>query len=135
MLTATFYFLGMAGFLVAASVCFSIGRLLQVRSSIATEDESPGWYGTRTWDEVKATFTVWYARCQEREAANRRTILSWARTLTLCAGLCLLGVCLEVEFGQTVSVSQIVAGLRQPHTASTASQSMQSYPYESKSFR
>jgi hypothetical protein len=133
MFTATLYFLGMAGCLVAASVCLSIGRLLKVRSSVATEDENPAWYGTRTWDEMKATFIVWYVRCQEREAANRKTILSWARTLLLCAGLCLIGVCLEVQFDQTITSSQIVAGLRQPHIVSTTSQPPQSHLPESKS--
>ncbi len=47
MLTAALYFLGMAGLLVAASVCFSIGRVLKVHSSLAKGDEDPAWYGAR----------------------------------------------------------------------------------------
>jgi hypothetical protein len=112
MLTLALYFLGLAGFVVAASVCLSIGRLLKVHSSVATFDEDPAWFGMTSWDEVKSTFIVWYVRCQAREFDNRRTILSWARTLLLCAGLCCIGVCLELEFDETVSLSQIIADFR-----------------------
>ncbi len=133
MLTSAFYFFGMAGLLVAASVCFSIGRVLKVHGSLVTGDEDPAWYGARTWDEMKATFIVWYARCQEREAKNRKMILSWARTLLLCAGLCLIGLYLELQFDQTVSVSQIAASLRRPHMVSTTLQPPQSHLPESES--
>jgi len=129
MLRAMLYFFGMAGFLVAGSVCFSIFRLLKVHGVISSIDDNPAWSGTRKWDEMKATLIVWYTRCQEREAANRRAILSWARTFALCAALCVIGVCLEVQFDQTITFSRIIAGFQQLHAVSTVAQPAQSSPH------
>jgi len=128
MFTATLFFLGMAAFAVAASVCLSIGKLVKAGVNGAALDKKPAWDGKTTWEELKEACLEWYARCQEREAANRLKILSWARTFLLCAGLCLVGVGLQVEYDEAVSVPQIVSYLKRPHPVSTRSQLPQATP-------
>ena len=70
---------------------------------------------------MKAAFLVYYMRCQEKEATNRQKILSWARTFVLCSGLCIIGVVLQVEFDEDISIPQIVARVKHPHAAPTLS--------------
>lgn len=117
MFSATFYFLGVAGFIVAASACLSrgkqVGRRIEVDLSdlhaasvcLVTAGNKP------TWDEIRALWIKWYARCQEKAILKQKAIYSWARTLALCAVLCLMGVLLEAEFDEHVSVRGIWAGI------------------------
>ena len=86
--------------------------------------KKPIWDEKAKWHEMKATWMEWYARCQEQAILKRKTMYSWARTLALCAVLCLVGVLLEAEFDQSISVRGILAGFS--HPAATASHIPQS---------
>jgi hypothetical protein len=125
MFTATFYFLGLAGCVVAASACLTLGRragrrldvdLSDLRAasiSILTAGKKP------SWDEIRALWMKWYARCQEKAMQKQQATYSWARTLALCAVLCLIGVLLEAEFDQRISVRHIWAGFDASRPAAT----------------
>ena len=120
MFSATFYFLGLAGFVVAASACLTIGKrvgqrvevdLADLRAasvSLLTAGRKP------TWDEIRSLWMMWYARCQEKAIVKQKAIYSWARTLALCAVMCIVGALLEGEFDEPITVSRIWAGFRRP---------------------
>ena len=44
-----------------------------------------------TWDEIRSLWMMWYARCQEKAIVKQKAIYSWARTLALCAVMCMVG--------------------------------------------
>lgn len=125
MLTATFYFLGVAGFLLAASTCLTMGRragqhiqvdlddLRAASVSVLTSGKKP------SWDEMRALWMKWYARCQEKAIAKQKVTYSWARTLALCATLCIVGALLEIEFDQSISLRSIIAGFRSSPAVAT----------------
>ena len=68
--------------------------------------EQLDWDRDEDWLEIKAAWMRWYARCQAWEATKQNAMLSWGRTMTLCAGLCLIAVFIEVEYSQRVYFSQ-----------------------------
>jgi hypothetical protein len=126
MFSATFYFLGAAAFIVSATACLTIGKrmsrnakvdisdLREASLSVLTSGQNP------TWDQVRALWIKWYARCQEKAVLKQKAIYSWARTLALCAMLCIIGVLLENEFDEPISFSRILAGFRSLRPAATA---------------
>ena len=44
---------------------------------------------------------------------KRKTLLSWARTMVVCALLCMLGIYIEVHFDEQISLNGIFNGLLQ----------------------
>lgn len=131
MLTAALFCFGVAAFIVAASVCLSIGRLLRV-NAVAALDKKREWDGKTTWEDMKAAFLVYYMRCQEKEAANRKRVLSWARTLLICAVLCLIGLGVQIEFDETASLQQIVAHVKRSHASAAHSQLPPALPQQTE---
>ncbi len=126
MFTATFYFLGVAAFLLAATACFTKGKqsdrsvevdvaalrvallCLSASDDSAARDEKMKRHGINT------QWMKWYVKCQEKATLKRDAMYSWARTLALCSVLCIMGVCLEAEFDEPITVSRILAGFRLP---------------------
>lgn len=122
MFTAIFYFLGLAGFILATSVCLSAGKratdgAIRAISNEPTVDERA------QWGEMEPLWMMWYGQCRENALLKQSMVYSWARTMVLCAALCLIGVLVEVEFGQPISLRNIVAGLSQSHSAAALAQS------------
>lgn len=141
MFTASFYFLGLAAFILAASVCLSTGRRASQRVEVdldslhvalvclsagrpaaadattVTGDRGPTWDEKAKWQKMKAIWMRWYGQCQEQATLKQRVMYSWARTLSLCAALCLVGVLLEAEFDQPITIRNILAGFRRPSPA------------------
>ncbi|MBN1394962.1 MAG: hypothetical protein JW959_08060 [Pirellulales bacterium] len=136
MFSASLYFLGVAGFIVAALVCLSKGRrtercvevdLGSLRAAAVCflggcrmaernhqfEGDNPPERTTPKWREMKSLWLQWYAHCQQQAQLKRKTLLSWGRTLVVCALLCIVGVYLEVRFDETVSWENIFDGLLQ----------------------
>lgn len=106
---ATLCFLGMAGFIVAILALVSMRRSPQRNGGAQRWEARPTWNEDASWDEIKAAWIKWYAQVPEMGAPRQQSLLSWGRTLALCAGLCLLGILLEVEFGSPISVQNILA--------------------------
>ena len=55
------------------------------------------WDKKAKWTNVKAMWVRWYDLCQEKAILEQKAMYSWARTMALCALLCLVGVVLEAE--------------------------------------
>jgi hypothetical protein len=131
MFSATFYFLGLAGFIVAATACLAHGRRVSRHLEVDLNDLRAASVGLLTagnkptWDEVRALWMKWYARCQEKAISKQQAVYSWARTLALCAVLCLVGALLEAELDDTISVRRILAGFRHSHPVAAACQTSQ----------
>ncbi len=115
----------------AASVCLSAGRRAAADGTTATSDKEPTWDEKAKWQEMKVLWMQCYAKCQEKALVKQREMRQWARTLALCAALCLVGVFLESAFGQSISISNILAGFR--HPAATSFQRSQLDPPQNPS--
>jgi hypothetical protein len=133
MLTATYCFLGIAGFILLALACVSMGKPCASTDGKAMPPERPTWNKNAEWSEIKATWMSWSVQCQEFEAPKRKAMLSWGRTMALCAVLCLVGVYLEVEYGEKISFSRIWSGFKHQHPVANRSQTPQPKPSGSTS--
>jgi hypothetical protein len=107
MYAATLCFLGIAGLILVASSCLSMGKQAAATDRRATMSKRPTWDQKAEWPEIKATWMRWYAQCQAWEAPKQSATLSWGRTMALCAGLCLVGIVLKVKLDEQMSASRI----------------------------
>ena len=134
MFGATFYFLGLAAFIVGASACLTMGKRVGRRVEVDLADLRVASVGLLTagrkptWDEIRSLWMMWYARCQEKAVVKQKAIYSWARTLALCAVMCIVGALLEGEFDEPITASRILAGFRQPCPVATEFQVLRSNP-------
>jgi hypothetical protein len=142
MFTASFYFLGLAASIVGALCCLKLGRHsgkcveveLDALRAVSvclptgrrpTDTAITAMYKELTWDEkaklsdMKAIWMGWYERCRRKAFLKQKALYSWARTLSLCAMLCLMGVLLEAEFNQPITIRTILAGFRRPSLDTT----------------
>jgi hypothetical protein len=124
-------FLVLAAFVVAILIGFSIGKQMAARHAKAACDETSSLDENTAWDEIRDTWTEWYSNCQEMDTPTQKAMLSWGRTLVLCASLCLVGIVLEVEYGTPISIDRILAGLLPSHSVVTISQPSQSHWHRS----
>ena len=129
MFAATWYFLGLAGCLLATLLCFTRGKKAGRRVEVDLADlrvaslclVSAG--SKPTWHAIRAMWMKWYLQCQHTAVRKQKAMYSWSRTSALCAVLCLIGVLLEAEYGKPISASTILAGFVQSPPAATDSQS------------
>jgi len=158
MFTASFYFLGVAASILAASLCFSWGKraghcvkmeidtlrtvsvcLPTGRRAAANGTTAAALYKELTWEEkarwrdMKAMWMQWYRRCQKNAILKQKAIYSWARTMALCALLCLVGVLLEAEFDQPITISNVLTGFRRPDPVASSVQTSQLHASQSTS--
>ncbi len=141
-ISVSFFFLGVAVFILAASVCLSKGKragccvevdldalravsvCLPTERWAATDGARRKMYKELLWDKkvkwtnMKAMWMRWYRLCQEKAMLKQKAMYSWARTMALCALLCLVGVVLQADFNQPITIRTILAGFRRPDTAS-----------------
>jgi hypothetical protein len=149
MLTVSFYFLGLAIFVLAASVCFSMGKhagksvvvdldalhaasvCLPTGRRASNDGITTAMYKDLMWDEkaklntIKTIWMQWYERCKKKAILKQKAMYSWTRTLALSAVLCLVGVLLEAEFDQPITIGTILAGFRRPYPATSSFQEPQ----------
>jgi hypothetical protein len=143
MLTISFYFLGLAVFVLATLICISTGKRAGKRVEVELDalhaaavclptgkrptDEltTTAMYKELTLNEkikisdVKTIWLQWYERCKKKAVEKQKFLYSWSRTLIIAAGLCLIGVLLEAEFDQPITVQTVLAGFRRPAPASS----------------
>jgi len=149
MLTISFYFLGLAVSILATLICFSTGKRAGKRVEVeldalhaaavclptgkrATADAAAAaMYKELTLDEkiklsdIKTIWIQWYERCKKKAVEKQKAMYSWTRTLALAAALCLIGVLLEAEFDQPITIRTVLAGFRRPTPATSAFQAPQ----------
>ncbi len=118
MFYAVFFFLGVAGFILAATVCLSAGKRAADRTTAARGKE-PTLNERVKWQEMEPIWMVWYAQCRENAIKKQKAIYSWVRTLALCAALCLLGIVLNVELDEQASAPRIWSRITHSHLAAS----------------
>ena len=108
-----------------AALCATSACLSQV-------GKKPTWDGQAKWQDIKTIWMKWCTRCQEAARLKQKAMYSWARTLTLCAALCLVGALLEVQFDESISIDHVVAAFCQSPSAEAISRTVNSYPHHRK---
>ena len=63
------------------------------------------------WNRLKIAIMELYSRYESTETPKQKALRSWTGTFAICAGLCMIGIVLEVRYNQMVSARSIVAGL------------------------
>jgi len=120
MVTATFFCLGLAVCIFAGLICFSLAR--SARKALAAElppNEKAA------WNRLKIAIMELYSRYESTETPRQKALRSWAGTLVICAGLCMIGIVLEVRYNSLISVKSVVTGLTGEHRL--APQQLQNY--------
>lgn len=116
MVTATFFFLGLSICIAAGLVCYVLAKFFwkpePTLSPEVTESEKA------LWLQLKAALMELYSRYELKESPKQKALRSWAGTLVICAGLCMIGILLEVEFNQRISMDQVFAGFLGPQHVS-----------------
>lgn len=109
MFTATFFFLGLAVCIFAGLVCFAMARSLRAASVANTIQPSPD--EKAAWERLKKALMELHSRYEGVETTRERILRSWAGTLVICSGLCMIGVLLETRYDTFISVKSVVSGL------------------------
>jgi hypothetical protein len=116
MFAATFFFLAISGFFVLASLCLLDEKAAAAGHSTMNWSQRPKWHKRAKWPEIKAAWLKWYVQCQKVEAPRQKTLLSWGRTMALCAALCLIGAYLSMEFDAPTSVPRLWSSFKHSHS-------------------
>jgi hypothetical protein len=138
MFTASFYFLGVSASLLAALIFLTRGKRAGKRAEVdldtlhaaavclptgrraSEEIMSSAMFKELSWEEkaklsdLKSFWFHWYDRCKKKALVKQKALYSWARTMALCSALCIIGVCLEAEFNQPITLQNILNGFRRP---------------------
>jgi len=128
MYLAVLVFWGLAGLATGVLVGASIGKRVLACRQKSSAAKEPTQDENAVWDAIRAAWTESYSMGRTLETRMQKTLLSWGRTLSLCAGLCLVGILLETEYGCPISIDHIVAGLVPSHSAITISSRSPSCP-------
>jgi hypothetical protein len=155
MFSASFYFLGVATSIFAAlfflttgkragklaevdldtlhvaSVCLPTGRRVTDDVLASSMFKELSWEEKAKLSDLKSFWMHWYERCKKKAILKQKSLYSWARTMALCSALCLIGVLLEAEFNQPITLQTILSGFRRP--GPTASSVETSHPQPSQS--
>lgn len=99
--------------LYAATVCLQTERrmtgddLSVLYEDLALEEKAK-------WNNLKSLWMRWYEQCKEMAILKQKAMYSWARTMSLCSVLCLIGVFLEAQFNQPITLQAVLSGFRRP---------------------
>ena len=104
MFVATFFFLGLAVCIFAGLICFALARNAKQTVQLPPNERA-------AWNRLKIAIMELYSRYESTETTKQKALRSWTGTLAICAGLCMIGVVLEVRYNEMVSARSIVAGL------------------------
>ena len=63
------------------------------------------------WNRLKIAIMELYSRYESTETPRQKALRSWAGTLVICAGLCMIGIVLEVRYNTMISTRSVVSGL------------------------
>ena len=122
MFYASMFFLGLSVCIFAGLLCFALAK-----SAKRVPSTQPFPSEKAAWNQIKEAITELYSRFDREETPRQKTLRSWAGTLVICAGLCMIGILLEVQYNQPITLQYIAScyvGEQQvtsvpPKTAST----------------
>jgi hypothetical protein len=109
MFTATFFFLGLAVCIFAGLVCFAFARSIKAANAANTIQPSPD--EKAAWERLKKALVELHSRYEGVETSKEKTLRSWAGTLVICSGLCMIGILLETRYDTIISMKTVVSGL------------------------
>jgi hypothetical protein len=106
MFTFMFFFLGLAACMCAGLVCLALIRSMrESHSRMISQNDKDAWH------QLKNAMMDLYWKYESKETPTQKSLRSWATTLVICSGLCLLGIALEIKYDQTISTDRICDGL------------------------
>jgi hypothetical protein len=109
MVTATFFCLGLAVCIFAGLVCYALAKSVKAASASQVNQVSPS--EMASWNRLKPALVELHSRYETKETAKERALRSWAGTLVICAGLCMIGILLEARYNSFITVKNICSGL------------------------
>lgn len=109
MVTATFFCLGLAVCVFAGLVCYASAKSVKAASASQVNQVSPS--EMASWNRLKAALVELHSRYEVKETAKEKALRSWAGTLVICAGLCMIGILLEARYNSFITVKTICSGL------------------------
>lgn len=132
------FVLGLAACIVGGLVCISMARSIKMAKKDALDVNRPPIDEKALWLQLKGALIDLYNRYETQETRRQRALRSWAGTLVICAGLCAIGMVLELEYRQAISLDEIFSGmfgpqrvavpLAHPHAQQPAPQQSQPAP-------
>jgi hypothetical protein len=118
MVAATFFFLGLSLCIFAGLVCWTMARSIKRTAKELKQANKPEIDEKAIWLELKTALADLYSRYEMRESPKEKYLRSWTGTLIICAGLCMIGILLEVEYNSPITVDRIIAGFVGPQHVS-----------------
>jgi hypothetical protein len=105
MISATFFFLALAVCIFAGLICYSLAR--SIKTSKAPEMPANE---KAAWEQIKNAMYELHSRYESTETPKQKALRSWAGTLIICSGLCMIGILMEVEFDRVISYDSVFSG-------------------------
>jgi hypothetical protein len=104
MYTATMLFLGLAVCTLAFAVCYALAnREKTVNPNQLSADEK------KIWTQIKSVMCELNSRYEKKMTRKQLILRSWAGTFAICAGLCLVGIVMEVKYRHPINTKNVVA--------------------------
>ncbi len=113
MYIATICFLGLAAWVTVLLAGWSLREQIRRFNRAPRAQAKSGQYDEATWNAIKAAWSEWCSYHPERRTIKQILMISWGRTFALCAVLCVIGICLEAQFGGSIT-DEIFTGFLQP---------------------
>ena len=104
MFVATFFFLGLAVCLFAGLICYALARSAKQNVQLPPNERA-------AWNRLKVAILELYSRYESTETPKQKALRSWAGTLVICSGLCMIGILLEVRYNNLITPKSVVSGL------------------------
>jgi hypothetical protein len=104
MFAATFFFLGLAVCIFAGLICYTLARSAKQTVQLPPNERA-------AWNRLKVAIMELYSRYESTETPKQKALRSWTGTFAICAGLCMIGIVLEVRYNTMISTRSVVSGL------------------------
>jgi hypothetical protein len=111
MLITAFFCFGIAVCIVAGLICYSLAKTVKKGENESNEGAMPPADANAAWMHLRAAMRDMCSQREYKETPLQKGLRSWAGTLVICAGLCTIGMVLELEYRQSISMDQVMSGL------------------------
>lgn len=100
MVIATLFFLGLALCVFAGLMCLALAKSVETARA-----QRPPAEEKLAWEQIKTAMAELYSRYETMETPRQKTLRSWAGTLIVCAGLCLIGLVIGIDYNNSEATS------------------------------
>jgi hypothetical protein len=103
---ATFFFLMLSICIFAGLICYSMSRSIKMARAdhMSTHEKA-------AWDQIKTAIWELHSRYESTETPKQKALRSWAGTLVICAGLCMIGIVMEAQYNSFISPRTVISNL------------------------